>query len=347
MKCFENCNVLSAMSGGVDSSCVAAILKKYGISVSGVTFKLFENQNNSISDARNVAKILGIEHMVWDLSEKFRKDVIDLFVKKYLSGITPNPCVICNKKIKFGEALRKARELGYTHLSTGHYANVTYDENSGRFLVKKSKTSKDQSYCLYTLNQEQLSHVILPLADTEKSEVRKLAKSMNLPVHDKPESQDICFVDSNYRDFIKKYKKDLDLAGDFVDEDDNFLGRHNGIHNYTVGQRRKLGISLGDRAYIKSIDVLSKKITISRKTLPTNDVLFAKKLNFIPFDKLKTRMKVLAKIRYNCEEVLSTITLIDEDKVEVKFEKEVKFIAPGQSVVFYDEDILVGGGIII
>ncbi|GMB10996.1 MAG: tRNA 2-thiouridine(34) synthase MnmA [Candidatus Improbicoccus devescovinae] len=351
--------VMCAMSGGVDSSCAAALLLKEGFSVIGATFRLFAQENEtevpmSIQDAHKVAHILGIPHIVIDMIPEFAEFVIKPFISEYVQGRTPNPCINCNKYIKFGKALDISKSMGCDYIATGHYARIGYDSNINRYLVKKSLNSKDQSYCFYTLSQEQLSKIILPLVGFEKSEVRNMARSFGLPVFDKPESQDICFIKNNYVDFIENYQNVDNLIGNFIDEDGKFLGKHKGLHRYTIGQRRGLGLSFGSRAYIKCIDFATKNIIISYKTPPVNNFLIAKNVNFVLYDKFPgcnmDGVDVLARTRYNCTEYPAKIVPEREDKIRVKFNDSIKFIAPGQSVVFYDKldkETLVGGGIIM
>ncbi|MDR2074255.1 MAG: tRNA 2-thiouridine(34) synthase MnmA [Oscillospiraceae bacterium] len=342
-------SVLVAMSGGVDSSCSVALLLQKGYDVVGATFKLFEPNATSLrhlGDAASVAKLLRVNHLVFDFIDDFKKKVMDYFVKEYLSGKTPNPCVVCNKNIKFGKALERAQELGFDFIATGHYARVEFDESSGRFLIKKSLKGKDQSYCLYTLNQKQISRVIFPLGGFEKSEVRSMAKDFGIGVHNKPDSQDICFISGNHYDFIKYYLGEEEKSGNFVDESGIVLGKHKGISRYTVGQRRGIGIALGERAYIKKINPIENTITLAIADPPRGNHLVASDLNFIPFEKLTDSIRVTARTRYNCKEVSATVLPISEHEVKVIFDENIEFIAPGQSVTFYDGDILVGGGVI-
>jgi tRNA-specific 2-thiouridylase len=339
--------VLAAMSGGVDSSVTAALLLQQGFDVTGATFRMFpphENAPDHLSDAKKITEILGINHIVFDFSDIFRKNIIDYFIKEYEIGRTPNPCVVCNRKIKFGAALERALEMGFDYLATGHYVRVEHSKDLNRYLIKKAFSNKDQSYCLYSLSQCQLSHAVFPLAGFEKPAVREIAKKMGLPVHNKPDSQDVCFISGNYFEFIKNNIKDS-KSGNFIDEQGNILGKHDGIFKYTVGQRKGLGISLGHRVYVTSISHSENTVTLG--LMPEKDHLEAEKVNFIPFDRLENPIKCMARTRYNCKETPVTVVPNGDNRIIVNFESKIKFISPGQSVVFYDDDVLIGGGIII
>ena len=282
------------------------------------------------------------------MQKEFNKNVIDYFVSEYKNGKTPNPCVMCNKTIKFGLFLEYALKNGYDYVATGHYANIVYDEKIGRYLLKKNRSNKDQSYFLYGLNQHQLSHAIFPLGSYEKPEIRKIAKEIGLPVFEKSESQDICFIKNiTHGEFIKNYTQSDFENGNFVNSEGKILGAHSGIVNYTVGQRKGLGIALGKPAYVTHIDAENNNIVLGDLSLGLTEEITAKDANFILFDALDGEMEVLAKIRYRSKEEPCTVTPIDESRVKVKFKNKVKFPAPGQSIVFYLEDgTVVGGGVI-
>jgi tRNA-specific 2-thiouridylase len=337
--------VLVAMSGGVDSSCTAALLLEQGHEVVGATFKLFDPPPlHHIDDAKKVAEILGIRHLVLDFSRSFSTNVIDYFLHEYISGRTPNPCVVCNKKIKFGKALDFAIENGFDHIATGHYVLSGFDERTERWLIRKSPTEKDQSYCLYTMSQMQISRMLFPLGKISKLQVRDIVKKIGLPVYNKPESQDICFIKGKHSDFIASSVR-IPEFGDFIDENGKILGKHKGIFNYTVGQRRRLGTGFGERAYVQKINPTENTVTLSFEP-PTSRSIVAEKTNFILFDRLDSEVELNAKIRYNCKEVPAVVKPIGENKITAEFKEDIKFIAPGQSIVFYDGDILVGGGVI-
>lgn len=337
------------MSGGVDSSTTAAILKKKGYEVCGVTLDLLGlGAGTAIEDAKKVADKLGIEHFVLNLKEDFSKKIIDYFVGEYENGRTPNPCVECNKKIKFGKMLDFALEKGCDFIATGHYVNSYYDEEKKRYVIKKSKAKKDQSYFLYGLTQFQLAHSLFPLGDYEKSYVRELAKKYDLPVAQKSESQDICFINNiSHADFISNYTHTTPKIGVFVDKGGKTLGKHKGIINYTVGQRKGLGIALGEPSYILKIDSENNQIVLGNKEFGLKKEIIAKNVNFVLFDNLKSKIKANVKIRYRATEVPAEILPLGEDAVKIIFDEGVYFPAPGQSVVFYDDDgLVVGGGVI-
>ncbi len=337
------------MSGGVDSSTVAAILVQKGYDVCGVTLRLFnEDFEKSVSDAKKVAEKLGIKHEVLDIKQDFCKNVIDYFANEYINGKTPNPCVECNKKIKFGKMLDYALEKGYEFIATGHYANLFYDKNLNRWLIKKSKSPKDQSYFLYGLTQYQLSHSMFPLGDYEKPYVRKLAQKYDLPVFSNSESQDICFIkNSNHAEFIEKYMNIKTPGGFFVNRMGENLGTHKGIINYTVGQRKGLGVALGEPAYVLEIDAAQNKIILGGKEQGKCNKIIIQNTNFILFDVLSEKIRARAKIRYRASEMPCVIEPLNDDAVMIEFDEPIYFPSPGQSVVFYNEEgVVIGGGII-
>lgn len=339
--------VVVGMSGGVDSSVAALLLKEQGYEVIGVTLKVWkDDQKEAIEDAKKVADALGIEHRVLDVKENFKCKVVDYFTNEYLSGKTPNPCVVCNKEIKFGDLLRYALGIGANFVATGHYARI--EKDGDRFLLKKSKSlSKDQTYPLYHLTQKQLAHVILPLADYEKSEVREIAKKAGLKVADKGDSQDICFVKNNdYAGFIEQETGVKAKAGDFVDQTKKILGKHSGVYHYTIGQRKGLGIAVGKPIFVSKIDTNTNEITLGDEENILSKSLIAEDINFIPFDKLEKPLKVKAKIRYGNKEAEATISPLKDGKVRVDFVEPQRAITTGQSVVFYQDDLVVGGGVI-
>ena len=353
-----NNKAIVAMSGGVDSAVAALLVKQAGYDTAGITLKLWSEAervtdtdsgttNNDIEDAKKIAEILGIPHIVSSLGDSFRACVIDKFISDYVRGATPNPCVECNRYIKFGKLLDITLDLGYNKLATGHYA-IVEKSPSGRYIIKKAvDASKDQSYMLWSLTQDTLSHVILPLGIYKKSEIRELAAENGFVNAHKSDSQDICFIpDGDYAKFIRE-NTDIDFpCGNFVDVNGNILGQHDGIIKYTVGQRKGLGIALGRPVFVKSKDPATNTVTIC-----DNDELFSKRLtasraNFIACDDIPAATNLLAKIRYKHEASPATVIQTDKDKFVLEFKEPQRAIASGQSVVLYDGDTLVGGGII-
>ncbi len=341
------------MSGGVDSSVTALMLKNQGYDVIGITMLLKpsltkEDEANLYSEANDaslVCKKIGIEHYIVDFREKFSRTITDYFVDEYFSGRTPNPCVRCNSTMKFGAMLDYALSLGCDKLATGHYAEIETVED--RIVLKKSDSPKDQSYFLYNLKQHQLKHIMFPMLSMDKNSARELAKKYDLPVADKPDSQDICFVkDKSYIDFINSYSKKTMPQGNFLDNNGNTIGKHGGIYKYTIGQRRGLGIALGYRCYVSAIDPLKNTVTISADTGNGNYELTVKNVNLIPFDTLKEPMDVMVKIRYRATPEPATITQLSNGDIKVAFKQSQKYFCPGQSAVFYDGDVVIGGGII-
>lgn len=355
--------VMVGMSGGVDSSVSALLLRNMGYDVTGVTLKLFSNEDiieaektnktccalSDVEDARSVAYKLGFEHLVFNFKDKFRECVMNQFAECYLEGGTPNPCIECNRHIKFDKMLLRAKELDFDYIATGHYAVVEFDENSGRYLLKRPKDrSKDQTYVLYSLTQEQLSHTIFPLGNLTKTEVREIAEKYGLVNSHKPDSQDICFVpDGDYSSFIKKFKNIDVPEGDFVSTDGKFLGKHKGIINYTIGQRKGLGIALGKPAYVVKKNIPENQIVIGDESDLYTSSLDACDVNLIPFDTLEKPIEITAKTRYSQSEQNAVLSYKGDGIYHVEFEKPQRAVTKGQAVVFYDGDIVVGGGTII
>ena len=350
--------VAVGMSGGVDSSVCAVLLKNAGAEVSGITLKLHEEKKEEVGscgsasdyeDAKQVADRLGIPLFLCDMTDIFQNAVIDRFSESYERAETPNPCILCNRYIKFDAMLQAARELGMDDIATGHYARVEYDEASNRYLLKKAKDEKkDQSYVLYSLTQKQLSHIIFPLGNLEKAEVRAIAEENSFQNAQKKESQDICFVpDGDYAAFIRRYRGISFPEGNFVDKDGKVLGRHKGIIHYTVGQRKGLGLSFSCPMYVISKQLEDNTVTLGPIEELYQSTFYATDINLISVPEIKGEMKVSAKIRYNQKEQPATVTQIDENTLQVTFSEPQKAITKGQAVVLYDGDVVVGGGTII
>ncbi len=352
--------ILVAMSGGVDSSVAAYLIKQKGVNAVGVTLKLFSNEDISldtdktccslsdVEDARSVATRLGLEHHVFNFSDNFKEKVIDRFVSTYEAGGTPNPCIDCNRFIKWRQLLTRADLMECTHIATGHYARIERDASTGRMLLKRSADrSKDQTYVLWALTQEQLARTILPLGALSKNEVREIAEAQSFINADKPDSQDICFVpDGDYAGFIERYTGKSFASGDFLDADGNVVGRHKGIIRYTVGQRKGLGVAMGRPIFVTKIDPIANTVTLGDEPLLFKKELFANDINLIAAERIDAPIRVSAKIRYGTREALATVWQTGEDELRVEFDEPQRAPTRGQSLVLYDGDTVVGGGII-
>ncbi len=352
--------VLVAMSGGVDSSVAAALLIEQGYQATGVTMKLWQDDDDrrvleggccsleAVDDARRVADILGIPYYVMNLSEDFKTNVIDYFIDEYGRGYTPNPCIACNKKIKFDLFLKKAMAMGIDYMATGHYARIEYNESLGRWLLKRSMApGKDQTYALYNMTQHQLEHTLFPIGTyTDKAKIREIAAKMGLRVANKPDSQEICFVNDDYGRYIESKRPGIAKPGNLVDINGNILGKHRGIIHYTIGQRKGLGIALGKPAYVSDINPERNEVVLGDHEQVYSEQLIARDINLIAFESLKNELKVTAKIRYSAKEAEACISPLGHDRILVKFKQKQRAVTPGQAVVFYNGDIVVGGGII-
>ena len=362
---MEKKKVVIGMSGGVDSSVAAALLIDEGYEVIGLTMRLWDGEEvdgqclegaccsaSAVEDAKYVCYKLGIEHHVMDFRREFEENVIDYFVEEYKNGRTPNPCIACNKHLKFDAMLKKAELLGADYVATGHYAKVEFDEESGRYLLKRALScAKDQTYVLYSLSQEQLSKTLMPLGKLEnKDETRAIAEERGLITAKKPDSMEICFVpDKDYAGFIERRTGDEDIPGNFVDIEGNILGQHRGIVHYTVGQRKGLGVTFGKPMFVLRIDAKKNEVVLGEKGTEFADSLIADKLNFITIDELKEPIRVAAKVRYSAKEAEATVEPIGDGKAKVTFDSPQRAITPGQAVVFYEigGENVIGGGTIL
>ena len=354
--------VVVGMSGGVDSSVAAWLLKEQGYDVIGVTMQIWQDEDtevqeaeggccglSAVDDARRVAMDLGIPYYVMNFKEEFRKNVMDYFVGEYVEGRTPNPCIACNRYVKWESLLRRSMAIGADYIATGHYAQIDRLPG-GRYSLKTSVTaSKDQTYALYNLTQDQLSHTLMPVGSYHKEEIRDMAERLGLPVAHKPDSQEICFIpDHDYASFIEEYTGRELPPGNFVDLDGNVLGRHRGITHYTVGQRKGLNLSMGRPVFVVEIRPDTNEVVIGDNNDVFTNVLRCDKLNWMAVDGLHGKsMEVTAKIRYSHKGSPCTIREIGEGMVECRFHEPVRAVTPGQAVVFYDGDYVAGGGTII
>jgi tRNA-specific 2-thiouridylase len=346
--------VVVAMSGGVDSSLAAFLLGERGYDVIGATMSLWrgKGQENSpgcsasshVEEAQQVAQQFGIKFQVFHLEEEFEKEIVQYFCREYGTGRTPNPCVLCNRKIKFGVLLEKTRELGADYLATGHYARLELDERTGRSILKKGvDKSKDQSYVLFSLSQSQFQRSLFPLGEYRKEDVRKKAQQLGLRVHDKAESQEVCFIEDNsYHPFLAARLKGSIMPGPIMDRTGHVMGMHKGIPFYTIGQRRGLGLAKGVPLYVIGIDAQKNAVIVGNKDDILADTFTVRVLNWIiPQEKT---FSAQVKIRYNHPGSEAVITSKEEDEVEVKFNVPQKAITPGQAAVFYDKERVIGGG---
>ena len=339
------------MSGGVDSSVAAARLVREGYDVIGVTMRLSEEVRGgerAAEDARGVAELLQIPHYVADFRELFRRRVIDYFVTAYAAGQTPNPCVACNHYLKFSGLWEKAQEFGADFLATGHYARVTWNKTLGSFqLLKGRDGKKDQSYVLYHIASDLLPQLLLPLGDFTKPEIRDMAADLGLPVATKAESQEICFIaDDDYGRFLREHCPECLKPGDIVDGTGRVLGRHAGAPLYTIGQRRGLGIAAPEPLYVIGLDMKKNQVVVGKENEVFTDTLTARGVNWLAGNPLGLPRRVEAKIRYGPRTALAAVSPLDESRVEVRFDTPQRAVTPGQSVVFYNGDEVLGGGVI-
>ncbi|MEC9489094.1 MAG: tRNA 2-thiouridine(34) synthase MnmA [Halanaerobium sp.] len=350
--------VLCAMSGGVDSSVTAALLQQDGHEVIGTTMQIWPPYEeprdeggccslSAVEDARRVAQKLDIPFYVMNFQEVFQEKVIDYFIDEYKHARTPNPCIMCNKEIKFRSLLRKALELDCDYIATGHYARIEYNVDGRHLLYKAVDRSKDQAYALYNLTQEQLGHTLFPLGGLEKTETREIAKEMGFLVHDKPDSQEICFVtDDDYPRFLKEHSPDTVQPGPILDTEGKKLGEHEGLAFYTIGQRKGLGIAVGRPVYVVELDPERNAVIVGDDEEVFDKGLVASLTNWIAIPQLDGEMEVSAQIRYNAEEAEAVIFPYEESRVAVRFKEPQRAVTPGQAVVFYQGELVIGGAII-
>ena len=349
------------MSGGVDSSVAAWLLKEQGYEVIGVTMQIWQDEAeevqeenggccglSAVDDARRVAAQLDIPYYVMNFKADFKKNVIDYFTAEYLAGRTPNPCIACNRYVKWEALLKRSLEIGADYIATGHYARVEQLAN-GRFAIRHSVTAaKDQTYALYNLTQEQLSHTLMPVGAYSKDEIRKFAEQLGLRVASKPDSQEICFVpDQDYAGFIERTTGKASVPGNFVLADGTVLGRHKGIIHYTIGQRRGLGLPMGRRVVVTEIRPETNEVVIGEQEDVYTRTLYADRLNYMAEPSFESGRKAIAKIRYNHRGSPCRIYPEGTERVRVEFEEPVRAVTPGQAVVFYDGDYVLGGGTIL
>jgi tRNA-uridine 2-sulfurtransferase len=357
------------MSGGVDSSTVAAMLRAEGHNVIGLTMQLWNQRRlagregmpeqvtgrccslDDVYDARRVAQQIGIPYYVVNHEDRFERDVVRPFVEEYLSGRTPIPCSLCNNHLKFDQLLTVARQIGAERVATGHYARVAYDETRKRWLLRRpADKSKDQTYFLFGLTQDQLSRTLFPLGDMTKPQVRELAHQHSLAIAEKPDSQEICFVPGgDYKRFIDAYLSEQgkalpDTAGELVTTSGEVIGEHGGIHNFTVGQRKGLGVVTGSPLYVIQISGAQKQVIVGGEENLYSKTLRAKRVNLISVDELRERLRVSVKIRHRHEPAAAVMEKSENDEILVTFDEPQRAITPGQAAVFYDGDIVVGGG---
>ncbi|MBO6174087.1 MAG: tRNA 2-thiouridine(34) synthase MnmA [Lachnospira sp.] len=353
--------VVVGMSGGVDSSVAAYLLKEQGYDVIGVTMQIWQDESQeqiednggccgitAVDDARRVAMQLDIPYYVMNFKNEFKKNVIDYFTDEYIHGRTPNPCIACNRHVKWESLLKRSLEIGADCIATGHYARIAQLEN-GRYAIRNSVTAKkDQTYALYSLTQEQLSHTLMPVGDYNKDEIRAIAEKIGIQVAHKPDSMEICFVpDNDYAGFITRETGYVSRPGNFVDLHGNILGTHKGIIHYTVGQRKGLGLAMGHPVFVVAIRPETNEVVIGENDDVFSTKLYANNINLMSVDKIEEPIRARAKIRYSHEGADCTIRMADDGLLECVFDEKQRAVTPGQALVIYDGDYVLGGGTII
>ena len=353
--------VVVGMSGGVDSSVAAYLLKEQGYDVIGVTMQIWQDESQeqiednggccgitAVDDARRVAMQLDIPYYVMNFKNEFKKNVIDYFTDEYIHGRTPNPCIACNRHVKWESLLKRSLEIGADCIATGHYARIAQLEN-GRYAIRNSVTAKkDQTYALYNLTQEQLSHTLMPVGDYNKDEIRAIAEKIGIQVAHKPDSMEICFVpDNDYAGFITGETGYVSRPGNFVDLHGNILGTHKGIIHYTVGQRKGLGLAMGHPVFVVAIRPETNEVVIGENDDVFSTKLYANNINLMSVDKIEEPIRARAKIRYSHEGADCTIRMADDGLLECVFDEKQRAVTPGQALVIYDGDYVLGGGTII
>ena len=351
---MENKKVLLGMSGGVDSSVSAILLQENGYEVIGATMELFKCGSccniNTYIDAKNVCNQLGIPHFIYDFQKEFREHVINDFIDCYSNCKTPNPCIECNKYMKFGLMWDKAKELGCNYIATGHYAKTEYSKKYKRWVLKKSNAGKkDQSYVLWNMPKELVEHVLFPLADfEEKAQIREIAEKSNLKVASKPDSEDICFVpDGNYKRFLEENSDLRPKKGNIVNSKGEILGKHTGLYNYTIGQRKGLGISYKVPLFVIGFNPIKNEVIVGQENELYKKEILVNEINLLLVDEIKDEIEVKVKTRYSQNEAKAKISMKDENTIKVVFDEPQRALTPGQSAVFYIDDIVLGGGKII
>ena len=349
---LKNRKILLGMSGGVDSCVAAILLKKQGYEVIGATMRLWEEEDaiSSIEDAKKICAQLGIQHYTFDFREEFRECVIKNFIDVYSDAKTPNPCIECNKYLKFNSFYKKALELECNYIATGHYAKTEFSEEYNEYVIKKSNAGKkDQSYVLYNIPKEIIKNVLFPLGEFEsKEEIREIAKEYGLGTASKSDSQEICFIPNNdYVDFLKKNMNERTKEGNIVDIKGNILGKHKGLIYYTIGQRKGLGISEKHPLYVIELNKEKNEVVVGKEEDIYSNELYADNVNYTLNKEIKEPIEIMAKIRYSAKEAKAVLIPINDRKVKIEFEEPQRAVTKGQSVVFYLDDVVLGGGKII